>query len=183
MLPSSSKRKLSSAAPNPRDSRIRNIRQSAWFPSSNLKVQFARASVMVPCTFTRLVAKLDGSKVSFNRSEAIETILVAEDWKEGWEKSLRKEDYSTSGYIGRGTSKRVIYVCSPSQYYSWMFLLRLLTGSILQWGVCVGTVIWWSIFHQKYLRSWSRIWELGSRWGIPRRVRRTSPGVRDIITK
>ena len=66
---------------------------------------------MVPCTFTRLVAKLDGPKVSFNHSEEVETILVAEDWEEGWEKSLQKEDYSTSGYIGRGTSKRVIYVC------------------------------------------------------------------------
>ena len=31
---------------------------------------------MVPCTFTRLVAKLDGPKVSFNRSEEVETILV-----------------------------------------------------------------------------------------------------------
>jgi hypothetical protein len=72
--------------------------------------------MMVPCTFTRLVAELDGPKVSFNRSEAVETILVAEDWEEGWEKSLRKEDYSTSGYIGRGTSKRVIYVCFPCQY-------------------------------------------------------------------
>ena len=75
--------------------------------------------MMVPCTFTRSVAELIGPKVLFNRSEAVETILVAEDWKEGWEKSLRKEDYSTSGFIGRGTSKRVIYVCSslPCQYF------------------------------------------------------------------
>jgi hypothetical protein len=41
----------------------------------------------------------------------IETILIAKDWQEGWEKSLRKEDYSKSGYIGQGTSKRVVYVC------------------------------------------------------------------------
>ena len=88
MLPSG-KRKLSSAAPNPRDSRIRNIRQSAWPPSSKVNIQFARASTMVPCTFTRLVAELDGPKVSFNRSEAVETILVAEDWEKGWQMSLR----------------------------------------------------------------------------------------------
>lgn len=118
----SGKRKLSSAAPNPRDSQIRNVRQSAWLPmsSSKARVQFTRKSMMVPCTFSRSVAELDGPKVSFNHSEVIETILVAEDWKEGWEKSLRKEDYSSSGFIGRGTSKRVIYVCSlanlPCQY-------------------------------------------------------------------
>jgi hypothetical protein len=114
MLPvSSSKRKLSSAAPNPRDSQIRNIRQSAWpKPSSNLKVQFSRKSMMVPCNFTRSVSELIGPNVCFNRSEVVETILVADDWKEGWEKSLIKEDYSTSGFIGRGASKRVIYVCS-----------------------------------------------------------------------
>jgi hypothetical protein len=121
LLPSG-KRKLSSAAPNPRDSQIRNIRQSAWLPPaarSSSKVQFARKSMMVPCTFTRSVAELNGPEVSFNHSKAVETILVAEDWKEGWEKSLRKEDYSTSGFIGQGTSKRVIYVCSslPCQYF------------------------------------------------------------------
>lgn len=110
----SGKRKLSSATPNPRDSQIRNIRQSAWPPRSSSNVQivkFTRTSMMVPCTFTRMVSELIGPNVYFNRSEAVETILVSEDWKEGWEKSLRKEDYSTSGFIGRGTSKRVIYVC------------------------------------------------------------------------
>ena len=118
---SSGKRKLSlasaSAAQNPRASQIRNVRQSAWplRPSSKVQFKFARASIMVPCTFTRSIAELNGPKVSFNHSEAVETILVAagEDWKEGWQKSLRKEDYSTSGYIGRGTSKQVIYVCLP----------------------------------------------------------------------
>ena len=59
---------------------------------------------MVPCTFTCSVAELDGPKVLFNHSEEVETTLVAaEDWKEGWGKSLQKEDYSTSGFIGRGT--------------------------------------------------------------------------------
>jgi hypothetical protein len=58
-----------------------------------------------------LVSTIDGPAITFSRSETIETILIAEDWQEGWEKSLRKEDYSKSGYIGRGTSKRVIYVC------------------------------------------------------------------------
>ena len=82
---------------------------------------------MVPCNFTCLDSEIIEPNVSFNRSEMIETILVAEDWKEGWEKSLRKEDYSTSGFIGRGTSKRVIYVCSIWPCSS-MFLLRLLTG-------------------------------------------------------
>ena len=66
--------------------------------------------MMVPCNFTCLDSEIIGLNVSFNHSETVETILVAEDWKEGWENSLRKEDYSTSGFIGWGTSKRVIYV-------------------------------------------------------------------------
>ncbi|KAF8811671.1 hypothetical protein BYT27DRAFT_7088937 [Phlegmacium glaucopus] len=64
---------------------------------------------MVPCTFRRLVAKIDGPDVLFSHSETIKTILIAEDWQEGWEKSLRKEDYSKSGYVGQGMSKCVIY--------------------------------------------------------------------------
>ena len=65
---------------------------------------------MVPCTFTRLVSSISGPVITFSCSEIVETILVAEDWKEGWEKYLRKEDYNNSGYIGQGSSKRVIYV-------------------------------------------------------------------------
>ncbi|KAM6501725.1 hypothetical protein JOM56_001702, partial [Amanita muscaria] len=85
------------------------VRKSAWRPSSSSKLSFARNSIMVPCTFRRLVATIDGPDVIFSRSESIETILIAEDWREGWDKSLRKEDFSKSGYIGQGTSKRVIY--------------------------------------------------------------------------
>ena len=106
----SSKHKLSDAATNPRESGVRNIRKSAWLPSSKSPM-FARSSAMTPCTFTRLDAHIEGPTVIFTQSETISTILVADDWKEGWEKSCRKEDYSQSGYIGRGTSKRVIYVC------------------------------------------------------------------------
>lgn len=65
---------------------------------------------MVPCTFTRLVSSINGPDITFSRSETVETILIADDWKEGWERSLRKEDYDKSGYIGQGSSKRVIYV-------------------------------------------------------------------------
>jgi hypothetical protein len=105
----SSKHKLSNAATNPRESGVRNIRKSAWPPSS--KALFARSSAMTPCTFTRSDAHIEGPTVIFTHSETISTIFVADDWKEGWEKSRRKEDYSQSGYIGRGASKRVIYVC------------------------------------------------------------------------
>ena len=164
MLPSG-KRKLSSATPNPRDSQIRNIRQSAWLPSSNLKVKFARASIMVPCTFTRSVAKLNGPKVSFNRSEAVEIILVAQDWKEGWEKSLRKEDYSTSGYIGQGTSKRVIYVCLDCQSLNKCFSTNIqvvdrldLTMRTTCWGsyLMVNLLSKMLVFLKQNLRTWSK---------------------------
>jgi hypothetical protein len=72
---------------------------------------FSLDPIMVPCTFRRSVSSIDGPDITFSRSETIETILIAEDWQEGWEKSLRKEDYNKTGYIGQGTSKRMIYVC------------------------------------------------------------------------
>ena len=55
---------------------------------------------MTPCTFTWSDAHIEGPTVIFTHSETISTILVADDWKKGWEKSCRKEDYSQSGYIG-----------------------------------------------------------------------------------
>ena len=65
---------------------------------------------MVPCTFIRSVAEVLGPSVIFSSSELTETIYLAGDWKDGWEKSLRKEEYGDSGYIGKGSAKRVIYV-------------------------------------------------------------------------
>jgi len=108
----SGKRKLSSASANlnPHDG-MRNIRKSAWRASTNnTKISFVRDSSMEPCTFTRFVSSIDGPDITFSHSETVETILIAQDWKTGWEMSLQKEDYSKSGYIGQGSSKRVIYV-------------------------------------------------------------------------
>jgi hypothetical protein len=70
---------------------------------------------MLECIFTRLTAVIEGPKVIFTRSETIETIFVAEDWHDGWEKQRCKEDFSQTGYIGCGTTKRVIYV------HFWLF--------------------------------------------------------------
>jgi hypothetical protein len=56
------------------------------------------------------VSSIDGPDITFSRSETNEMILIAEDWLQGWERSLQKEEYNKSGYIGRGTSKRMIYV-------------------------------------------------------------------------
>jgi len=102
----SGKRKLSSASAS--NSGMRNVRTSAWRPPTS-KISFVRNPIMVPYTFRRSVSSIDGPDITFLRSETIETILIAKDWQEGWEKTLRKEDYSNSGYIGQGTSKRVIY--------------------------------------------------------------------------
>ena len=88
---------------------MRNIRKSAWRAPIS-KISFVRNSVMIPCTFRRFVSSIVGPDITFSHSETVETILVADDWQKGWKMSLQKEDYSKSGYIGQGTSKRVIYV-------------------------------------------------------------------------
>jgi hypothetical protein len=103
------KRKLSAATADSHGSMPRNIRKSAW-PNPRPKAKFVRDPLMVPCTFIRSVAEVLGPSVIFSSSELTETIYLAGDWKDGWEKSLRKEEYGDSGYIGKGSAKRVIYV-------------------------------------------------------------------------
>jgi hypothetical protein len=107
----SSKWKLSSATPNPQELGVRNIQKSAWPPSIAACLKFARNSNMVSCTFTRQIAELDGAIVNFKSSSIIETILIAEDWLDGWEMSQPKEPFGDTGYIGCGSAKWVIYVC------------------------------------------------------------------------
>ena len=105
----SSKRKLSSATVNPRDSGFRNVRKSAWPPASS-KPKFSRSPQMVTTTFMRTTADIVGPIVFFADSDKIETIDIANDWRGGYKKYLQKEDYSKTGYIGQGSAKQVIYV-------------------------------------------------------------------------
>ena len=86
-----------------------NIHTSAWRAPSS-KISYVRNPLMVPCTFRRLVSSIEGPDITFVRSETIEMILIAEDWYEGWNKFLEKEDHFKSGYIGQGTSKHMVYV-------------------------------------------------------------------------
>ena len=71
---------------------------------------------MVISTFTRTNAEIVGPIVFFTEffteSNKSETIYIANDWQGGYKKCLDKEDYSRIGYIGRGSAKQVIYVCS-----------------------------------------------------------------------
>lgn len=67
---------------------------------------------MVISTFTRTNAEIVGPIVFFTESNKSETIYIANDWQGGYKKCLDKEDYSRTGYIGRGSAKQVIYVCS-----------------------------------------------------------------------
>jgi hypothetical protein len=83
---------------------------------------------MVLCMFTRENAKVAGPDVLFTCSDETEVILVADDWRNGYEKSLRKEDYSETGYIGRGSAKQVIYVCFVCVSVYWKNIYGSLTG-------------------------------------------------------
>lgn len=65
---------------------------------------------MVMSTFMRTSAKIAVPTVSFTNSDESETIYIANDWRGGYTKYLKKEDYSKTGYIGRGSAKQVIYV-------------------------------------------------------------------------
>ena len=63
--------------------------------------------------FIRTVASVDGNgSVILHRSEDdTEFIQLATDWPKGEEAFEKKEAYSETGFIGRGATKRGIYVC------------------------------------------------------------------------
>jgi len=138
---------------------MRNIRKSAWRASTS-KISFVRNSVMIPCTFRHFVSSIVGSDVTFSHSEMVETILIADDWQKGWEMCQQKEDYSKSGYIGQGTSKRVIYVCSIQLISTLWYLNRLVLQMWnMHWDSCMteGLPKRMVISFKWNMRTWSKV--------------------------
>ena len=96
----------SPSAPLPTSAR-RPVLRSSFRPP---KV-FTRNPPMVQLPFTRTTANFqpDGS-VKLVESKVEERIEVAEDWESGEEAFDRREVHQETGFIGRGYTKRGIYV-------------------------------------------------------------------------
>lgn len=133
----SGKRKLSSAAQaDPRESGGRNVRKSAWPKQKTEAHKLSKFPALISCSFTRLTASLDGPDVTFIQSNTVESILIAENWKEGWENSQDGKPFEKTGYIGHRAVKRVIYV-SPNAFLPAMDILTShrhnSTGKNMHW--------------------------------------------------
>jgi hypothetical protein len=99
--------------------KTRNIRLSAWRKPAAAS-QFARnPPAFIEYNFKRLVVKVVGTDVSISMpgpNAPMEKILVASDWKAGLSISSSKtaknaaEEIHKTGFIGRGSSKNVVYV-------------------------------------------------------------------------
>ncbi|KAF8712521.1 hypothetical protein AX14_013037 [Amanita brunnescens Koide BX004] len=124
----SSKRKLSTALQQGScESAVRNVRASAWptsrrpdahiRSSSSLPSPHSRPCVTKPCDFIRLKGTNHGNYVTFERSDAKETICVAHDWCDGKQRATAGESYHHTGYIGKGTTKLGIYARFQGQEY------------------------------------------------------------------
>jgi hypothetical protein len=82
---------------------------SAWKPPAPV---FVRNPEMTLYSFIRTtaIAEITG-EVNFLTSSETEYIEIASDWQEGEALCEAKQPFRKTGYIGRGYSKRAIYVC------------------------------------------------------------------------
>ena len=109
----SSIRRSSSAQPNSaRQSGGRTLK-SAFRPPPPV-FQWSREVSVVDYRFTRSTAQYqpDGDVKITRSSESLDVIAIAEDWLKGEEMWEKKERYYKTGFIGRGFTKRGVYVCS-----------------------------------------------------------------------
>jgi hypothetical protein len=88
--------------------------KSAFRPPPPPPVQWSRDVPVTDYQFTRSTAQyLPSGDVTITRNSGkLEVITIANDWKRGEELYEKKESHYDSGFIGRGYSKRGIYVCS-----------------------------------------------------------------------
>ena len=88
--------------------------KSAFCPPPPPPVQWSRDVQVTDYQFTRSTAQyLPCGDVTITQNPAkLEVIAIANDWKRGEELFEKKESHYNSGFIGRGYSKRGIYVCS-----------------------------------------------------------------------
>jgi len=75
--------------------------------------QWSRDVPVADYQFTRSTARYqpNGEVRITQVSDALEIIAIAEDWLKGEEIWEKKEPHYKTGFIGRGSTKRGIYVC------------------------------------------------------------------------
>ncbi|KAG6852320.1 hypothetical protein C0991_000859 [Blastosporella zonata] len=115
----SAKRRLSSASRllSGRVSAPRNVRRSAWATTLKTTV-FTWDLEMMQCNFQRTTATVKNNVVSFHSSPSTETLEIAQNWVDGWNKSKAGQNYEGSGYIGAGSAKRAIYARFEGREYA-----------------------------------------------------------------
>jgi hypothetical protein len=83
---------------------------------------------MVPYKFTRQIGtRTETGKITFESGPNVEVILIADDWIEGEALWKDNKPHSKTGFLGKGGTKRAIYVCSCS-----LRLLNLVTHRLIQ---------------------------------------------------
>jgi hypothetical protein len=91
------------------------ILKSAYLPPASRRTQpkWTRNSPMTRYSFVRTIADVSSSGVvEFSDSTEHEDIEIASDWKTGESLYDDKESHVKTGFIGKGFTKRGIYVSS-----------------------------------------------------------------------
>ena len=81
--------------------------------------QWSREVSIANYQFTRSTAQYqpDGEVRITRSSESLDIIAIAKDWLNGEEMWEKKEQYHKTGFIGRGFTKRGVYVCLFSRFH------------------------------------------------------------------
>lgn len=98
------------------------LRSAFKAPSATQPSRWSRNPPMEKHSFIRTTASISPSgEVTLNcnidQQEEIIEIATDSSWLSGEEAFLKKETYDTTGFIGRGATKRAIYVCIFIFYY------------------------------------------------------------------
>ncbi|KAJ7891731.1 hypothetical protein B0H13DRAFT_2276905 [Mycena leptocephala] len=93
------------------------VRKSAYVPRRVVSQapppgpRFSRNPLMFTCMFKRYAGTIKGGRTVYSipHDAEWEPIQIAIDWRDGLKKSKRGEAFHETGYIGAGSTKRVIY--------------------------------------------------------------------------
>jgi hypothetical protein len=93
---------------------------------------------MVEYSFVRTnINHQENGKITFTASDVDEKIWIAADWAAGEELLAAKKPHQHTGFIGRGFTKRGVYVCGLSYCSLESNLIHICpVGSIQQPGIC-----------------------------------------------
>lgn len=95
-------------------------------------VKRSRNPPTIEYSFNRTSVNFDDKgRAKFIVSDNVEYISIASDWLEGEELFKLKQPYDKTGFIGRGFTKRGIYV-SVNLYHCYEILADILIGSVRQ---------------------------------------------------